>query len=235
MSYRFSRLQLLILTFLSFVEAGRANAGWWHHHCSSCGTYSTTYHSAAAPAAAPAVAMAPAYYLYGAPVSSAPAQGLVSSLSEIASVVKLIQELRSGLGNVNVGNTGTPGTTVNTSTDGSAISEALGRIEAGQNDLRGRMINNAGILQSIGERLGDKGPIMLKLDSLKVTSPPSPGNDISPTGTDAGKSSSVDFVKKSELDALRTDIAHQLSEISTKLDKFDPNKTNSSPPKPPTK
>jgi hypothetical protein len=237
MSYRHTSLRLLILSALCFAQMGHAYAGWWHHHCSSCGTYSTAYYAssapAAAPVAAPVVAMAPAYYLYAAaPVASAPAQGLVSSLQDIASVVKLIQELRGGLGNVGGGGTGTSGAS---NGDDAGVSASLGRIEAGQADLRGRLINNAGVLQSIGERLGDTGPIMLKLDSLKVGSPPASGNDTSNTAADANKPNSGDFVTKSELAALRVDITKQLGEITAKLDKLAGEKPLPPPPKPQVK
>src|SRR5262249_30844046 len=137
-----------------------------------------------APAAAPAAVAAPMYY-YAAPLqfqaAAAPAQG-VFGISDLMTVLKIIGELRSGLGSL----TSQPGTTTTTSD----ASGALAQLQEGQKDLRGRLINNAGILESIGQRLdsvnqtvgriesqlGNQGPIMLKLDEInkKIPGPQTP-------------------------------------------------------------
>lgn len=225
-----------VLLVLSLLAASEARAGWWHRHCGTCSS-STGYHSAAAPASAPSAA--PMYY-YAIPAQAAPAQGLLTSLQDVASVIKLIQDLRGSLGNTNSNPiVTTPGVS---QTDSPDIAASLSRIEAGQNDLRGRLINNAGILQSIGERLGDKGPIMLKLDSLTSSAvPPSHASDAGkpdsatdntkPTEGAKEPSPSAEFVTTTDFNQFKIDLSGQLKMLQDTVNKLDPNKVPSTDPK----
>src|SRR5262245_22527197 len=198
-----TRCHFAVVALAVLVTASPVSAFWGHHRCCdssygaySAGTFSAAAPVAAAPAAAPAAVAAPLYY-YAAPLqlqaAAAPAQG-VFGISDIMTVLKIIGELRSGLGSL----TSQPGTTTSTSD----ASGALAQLQEGQKDIRGRLINNAGILESIGQKLdsvnqtvgrienqlGNQGPIMLKLDEItkKIAGPPAhvtiPGQ---PTGLGA--------------------------------------------------
>jgi hypothetical protein len=203
-----TRCQFIVFALGVLVTYSPASAFWGHHRCCdssygaySAGTFSAAAPVAAAPAAAPAAVAAPAYY-YAAPLqwqaAPAPAQG-VFGLSDLMTVLKIIGELRSGLG----GLTGQTGTGTGTSTGTSDASGALARLQEGQNDIQGRLKNNAGVLESIGQRLeavsqsvariegqlGKDGTIMLKLEEInhKIAGPQSPSpNPGAGTGASSG-------------------------------------------------
>jgi hypothetical protein len=206
-----NRCHFAVFALAVLITSSPASAFWGHHRCCdsgygtySAGTFSAAAPVAAAPGAAPAVAAAPMYY-YAAPLqlqaAAAPAQG-VFGISDLMTIIKIIGELRSGLGSL----TNQPGTTTSTSDANGGIA----RLQEGQNDLRGRLINNAGVLESIGQRLdavsqsvgriegqlGKDGAIMLKLEDInkKIAGPQSPSSNPganAPSGAPREKKMSV--------------------------------------------
>jgi hypothetical protein len=238
-----NRVACYAVLFILFpLLSGKVQAGWWHHHHRDCG--SPASYRAAAPEAAPAAApAAPAYYYYYAVPAQAPApsQGLLTSFQDIAAILKAIQELRGTIGHTDVT------TTTRGSVDCPDITASLSRIEAAQADLRGRMINNAGILQSIGERLGDQGPIMLKLDSLGGAPPPPPAPLATDTAAadvssgkvvpaDAGTAPTstrppVELVTKAEFNEFKGDMTRRLEALQAAVNSLDRSKSAPVDPK----
>jgi hypothetical protein len=178
-----------------------ATAGWGHrHHCagsaSSAGGFAasaptTNGFTASAPASAPAApAYAPTYY-YVAPFAAMPqaapqAAPLVGQLREAFEIIKVISELRNELrGGVTGPGTGTEPPPVTASADLREVQAALARLEGGQADLRGRLINAAGVHQAIGKTVVEihqatndpEGQVIKRLDEIikKLPAPPAPG------------------------------------------------------------
>ena len=244
-------LTLLLLGGVSFP----AQAGWWHRCRCSTGTSSSGFSAAApvasgftpaqAPAAAPAQAAAPAYYYYypgapaAAPAQAAPAgsQAFLSEIRDVIEIVKVIREVAGGLvGGQSGGGQGGGGDTRvsgNCQVDLSGVTAALSRIETGQADLRGRLINNAGISRAIGEKLvdidsaiGPQGRILLKLDELdrRIAGPivtPSAKQEVTETSKTAESDKAPvppaaiieSTVSRTEFDNLKSDVASLKEEL----------------------
>jgi hypothetical protein len=97
-------------------------------------------------------------YYYYAPsnVQSAPAAAQAApqafgGIRDIIDIIKMVGEIRGELrGNII---SPKPETSTATSVDLTSVQASLGRLEAGQADLRGRLINAAGVHQTMGKTL----------------------------------------------------------------------------------
>ena len=171
MATRSARLTLFAAVGLVLLLPDISSACCWrlfckcHHARHSSGGY---YNASMAPSApvsappsqAPAMAYYPSYYYYPSAVpapSQAAPQEFVTEIRGAIEVIKLLRDLR-GEGTGLLGRGGSGGGQ-DESRGGSNQAElnqitlALQRIEANQEDLRGRLINNAGVAQSMGETL----------------------------------------------------------------------------------
>lgn len=156
-----------IVPILASLTASDADACWWRHHCRCHHGSGTSAAPSSAPAAAPKAAAAPqvvaapAFVSYApvayAPVGYAPMQAAsapASGLTDVIEFMKILPQIRDAFGNKGSGNSGSGsnGSTASSS-DMTQVRASLAELKAGQADLRGRLINNAGISQAIGEQL----------------------------------------------------------------------------------
>lgn len=188
------------MAFTCFVlcTISSSSACHWLRWC-CCQGSSATYSYAAAPFATPAASLAavptqavtyavPSYYVPAvayAPVAQAPQgaqQGLLSDVGSIIEMVKLIRDVGKDI-RPSIDNNDNDSGGGNVVAALQRIDNRLGNLEEGQVDLRGRLINNAGVSRSIGEELvnvqasvatvrsslGANGPLITQLRMINQT------------------------------------------------------------------
>ena len=149
-----------LVSVIFAITASDADACWWRHHCQCHSGSGRSSALAASPAASPSAAAGevmavPAYVAY-APVGFAPMQAAPSpsaGLGDVIEILKILPQIRDAFGSRNGDSTGSSGSSSSSNADLTAIRATLAELKEGQADLRGRLINNAGISQAIGEQL----------------------------------------------------------------------------------
>lgn len=167
---------LILALFCAGLLATEAEACWWRHHC-HCGGQGGRSRAASAPALAASNSAARAatnnqgatvaYTLYQPVAAPAPAQGLNLNLGglggllgiqpqvggaggvDIVKLLQVLRELRDRRGGDSDSGGDASGSS-DTAKQLTAINAKLAELSAGQAELRGRLINNADVLQRLG-------------------------------------------------------------------------------------